>query len=732
MAERIRAHAWSSTPLGPIDGWTDRLKLLVEMVLSNPLVAYVVCEPGRVLIYNDAAATVLGPAHPRVLGQPISAPFAEARRVMEPLYDQAFAGRPVQVEAQPADLNGRGWFENFDLVLAPVPEKDGRIRYVQVIACDVSGRLAAEEERNRTLQDLRASEARLRLVLDAARMGVWTYDPATDTFAIDARTAEITGLAAAEALPASAIWAAAHPEDRALLQARLADVLDPQGDHWNEADGRFVHPDGTTRWTQARAHSILEGGAEGWTVRVLGTLLDASDGKQAEIALRESEQRFRAFVAASSDWIYRINSDWSEVRRLDGRGLLPDTPQLVEECLNRHLHPDDRAIARSAGEQAMRSRTMFELEHRLRRADGTIGWAHSRAAPILGDRGEITEWLGTTSDVTARRQAEEALRSSEERLRAVANLGPDFLWSSDPEGRATWFSERWYRYTGQSEAEAFGHGWHDVVHPDDREPAMARFFEVVEQGRVYSHEYRIRARDGSYRWFLVRAGPVYDEVGQLTLCYGAVTDIHDLHQLQEEQSVMVSELQHRTRNLIAVVRSIANHTMARTGPTELFREQFADRLSALSRVQGLLSRSNQEPITIRALVRMELDALGAAAMRDRIALEGPHVTLRKSSVQTLALALHELATNACKYGALAGDQGTLGVKWSTDSFEDGERWLAVTWLEEGICGLREGGAIRRGYGRELIEKALPYALKARTTYEFGERHLRCSIDLPLT
>ncbi len=292
------------------------------------------------------------------------------------------------------------------------------------------------------------------------------------------------------------------------------DMLDPQGDHWNEAFARFVHPDGTVHWTQIRAQSVLEGSAsERRTVQVLGTLLDITESKQAEAALRESEQRFRA----------------------------------------------------------------------------------------------------------------------------VANLGPDFLWSSDPEGRATWFSERWYAYSGQSDVEALGYGWHEVIHPEDREPTMARFFEVVKQGKVYSHEYRIRRQDGVYRWFLVRAGPVRDEAGQITQCYGAVIDIHDLHELQQQQAIMVGELQHRTRNLITVVRLIAQQTLAQTGPTERFRACFNDRLAALSRVQGLLSRSDQQPITIRALIRAELDALGFAGVQARVVLEGPPVVLRKASVQTLAL-----------------------------------------------------------------------------------------------
>ena len=204
-------------------------------------------------------------------------------------------------------------------------------------------------------------------------------------------------------------------------------------------------------------------------------------------------------------------------------------------------------------------------------------------------------------------------------------------------------------------------------------------------------------------------------------------------QAEARLEVMVAELQHRTRNLITVVSAIANRTMARTGPTEAFRTQFNDRLAALSRVQGLLSRADIEPITIGALIRMELEALGAEASDDRITFAGPSVVLRDSVVQTMALAIHELATNARKHGALAADDRTLTVTWAVRQVGDAASTLALEWIEEGV-GLapREEGAARKGYGRELIERALPYALNATTSFELNHDGVRCTIELPLT
>ena len=140
---------------------------------------------------------------------------------------------------------------------------------------------------------------------------------------------------------------------------------------------------------------------------------------------------------------------------------------------------------------------------------------------------------------------------------------------------------------------------------------------------------------------------------------------------------------------------------------------------------GLLSRTDIEPITIGALLRMELDALGTAASDNRITLSGPSVILRDTIVQTLALAIYELATNARKYGALAADDRTLTVTWAVRQVEGATPNLALEWVEAGVGSApKEESATRKGYGRELIEHALPHSLNATTSFEMNNDGLR--------
>lgn len=276
----------------------------------------------------------------------------------------------------------------------------------------------------------------------------------------------------------------------------------------------------------------------------------------------------------------------------------------------------------------------------------------------------------TFMDVTSLTRAERALRSSEQRLRTLMEGIPQLVWRSLDGGRWTLSSPQWSSYTGQSDSESLELGWLQAVHPDDRASTMNAWLESGS-GAGLDIEHRLfNTTEQGYRWFHRRTAAVRDERGQVLEWLGTSTESDNLRRLQEEQRVLVAELQHRTRNLITVVQSVAKQTVQTSQNMPEFAVKFDDRLAALSRVQRLLSQSDNMSTCIGALLRMELDALGAEPDQKRIVVDGPNVALRKSTVQTLALALHELATNALKHGALAVDNGTLQIRWEVVSDSD--------------------------------------------------------------
>lgn len=451
---------------------------------------------------------------------------------------------------------------------------------------------------------------------------------------------------------------------------------------------------------------------------------------RAEAARRESEERFRLIVESARDYA---------IFTLDETGRVTSWPpgaetvfgwteaEMVGQSVDQTFVPEDVAAGAPEAERATAAREGVapNVREHLRK-DGARIFIDGSTRPLAAAKAGARGFIKIGQDVTERRRAEE-------RLRTLIQGIPQLVWRSGRGGRWTWSSPQWQAFTGQTLEESLGLGWLNALHPDDRQAAHLAWVDT-EGTEPLAMETRIRHRDvRSHRWFATRATPVRDAQGNIVEWLGTSTDVDDLRRMQARQDVMVAELQHRTRNLLGVVQSVAKQTLRTSDTLARFEAAFTDRLSALSRVQGLLSRSDHEPITMGTLIHSELDALGAAHMPDRVVVEGPEVRLRKGTVQTFALALHELATNARKYGALASASGRLRVTWHI-VVEAGGRRLALEWREIGIDRAREAESpVTRigGYGRDLIERALPYALRARTTYELGDTDLFCRIDLPL-
>lgn len=333
------------------------------------------------------------------------------------------------------------------------------------------------------------------------------------------------------------------------------------------------------------------------------------------------------------------------------------------------------------------------------------------------------------ADLIERRLSERALRESEARLREFGEASQDVLWVRDAETlQWTYLTPAFETIYGISrEAALEGDdylNWTNMILPEDRDSAIEHIRRVRAGERV-TFEYRIRRPvDGEVRWVRNTDFPLFDAFGQVHRIGGIGQDVTEAKRAVVRQEVLIHELQHRSRNLLGVVTAMANRTVGRGSSAE----SFLVRLKALSRAQALLSQGGADTVAVEALVRAELAAhVGNAP--DRIRIGGPAVALTSQQVQNFALALHELTTNAVKYGALENGAGHLSVTWELIQTA-GRRNLALSWTETGV-DVQPEKVTRRGYGRELIEQALAYALGGRTEYSIEAGGVRCRIELPV-
>ena len=518
--------------------------------------------------------------------------------------------------------------------------------------------------------------------------------------------------AALAALGVRAIAVAPLVKDGALVGCLAITCGEPR--HWKEPDLELLRETGERTWA-ALERALVEGALRATEER----LLRFGEASQDILWIRDAATLQWTYLTPAFEAIYGLSRE---------EALSGDDYRNWQDV----IVPDDRAHAVASIERVLAGEQVT-FEYRVRRpSDGAIRWLRNTDFPIFDDAGRVVSIGGVGHDMTDLKAVQAEIAGSEERLRTLMEGIPQLVWRAVDGGEWTWASPQWTAFTGQGQADSHGWGWLRTLHPDDRDVARDAWHHAIERGGIET-EYRLcNAESGAHRWVQSRATPVRDEAGEIVEWLGTSTDIDDLRTLQGRQQVMVQELQHRTRNLITVVGALSAQTMKNASSLGDFEQQFGHRLSALSRVQGLLSHlSAGKRIAFDELLRSELNALGASA--DRFTLDGPPgVPLRSATVQTFSLALHELATNALKYGALATPGGHLRVRWSVSGTPDEEPRLQVDWRESGVALTQvvdrpSGG----GYGRELIVRALPYQLGADTTYEITTDGVHCTIDVPI-
>lgn len=509
------------------------------------------------------------------------------------------------------------------------------------------------------------------------------------------------------------------------------------------------------------------------------------------------------------------------------------------------------------GHEALRSAlsgkaTSFkDQRHKLERHGAREDvWLSVDFSPVRDDQGAPVGALAVIRETTSRVISEQAQREGEERFHTLADNIAPFAWMADETGSIFWYNKRWFDYTGTTLDEMKGWGWRSVHHPDHVDRVVEKISRCFETGEDWEDTFPLRARDGSYRWFLSRAMPIRDEQtskvvrwfgtntditehlaeaernaqlaaivatspdaiislsetgtvlswnpgaekifgytadeiighserilfpedadeefeekyrhlrhgeriardtvrlrkdgtpidvainaasmrsadGRIVGFSAVITDISERKRSEKHLRVVMRELSHRTKNLLAVIMAMVRQTARSSNDVAVLQSELIQRLQSLSASHDLLVAQDWAGAPVEGLINAVLQPF-IGTESNALECEGPSVIVNAVAAQNLGLALHELATNAAKYGALSATTGKVRVVWSIEQDETGAPNLSLLWAEHGGPPVKPPQV--KGFGHVVIERVVAQAVNAKVSYEFPEDGVRWSIAIPM-
>lgn len=729
MGERIREFDWKAGPLGDPGGWPSELRTLVQVMLTSQQPMFIAWGPHRIMLYNDGYAPMCANRHPWALGRPFEEVWADIIKDVGPIMDAAYAGVPTYMDDIEFLMTRHGQQVETHFSFGYTPVHDGSDTVVGMFCTALE--ITAEVMQSRVAG---AELDRLREMLAQAPSFMAVLSGPNHVFEITNHAylqlighRDVVGKTVRDALPEVDGQGFYELLDNVYLTGQpfvgrgLRIFLQRQPEAPREE--RFL--DFVYQPIRSAAGVITGVFAQGH---------DITDQKLAEMASAKSEARFRQLAQSLPNhvWTARPSGelDWFNdqvyVYSGSGRGEMDGNgwAQLV--------HPEDVIDAAAAWQTATESASAYKTEFRLRRFDGAYRWHLARATPIIDDAGQVVYWVGTNTDIEEQKTAELALRESELQVKLALSAAQMGVWECEV------VDGEFVNVRGDDRAIALLGGMPGEqptfetlisrISPEDRAglgPAAEKALAPDGDG-VLDIEYRILPlASEKERWVHARAQVLTSVAG--TRLVGTVRDISHRKESEARQQVLAAELQHRIKNTLAMVSAIATQTFRGDDIGER-RTTFSARLEALARAHHLLTASTWESASVNDVLQSSLAAHDSGDAR--IVIDGMDMLLGPKQALSLALTIHELATNAAKYGALSTDEGMVYITWTNTGLDElGNRQFKFVWREAGGPTVREPE--RKGFGTRLISRVLAADFSGSVSIDYAPAGVVCTLTAPV-
>jgi PAS domain S-box-containing protein len=484
---------------------------------------------------------------------------------------------------------------------------------------------------------------------------------------------------------------------------------------------------GASRWIYFESLALQDG--PGRTTHWRTALLDITARKRVEEALRRSEGRFRTMLAQAPIGIARIDSLTGQIHEVNST-YAQIVGRTTEEMRSLDWmsisHPDDVQadldnMARlNAGEIAG-----FQMEKRLVRSDGTVVWINLTVTSIQDEEHAGPHHLAMIEDIATRKQAEEAMRESEQRFHTMADTAPVLIWMAGLDTLCTYFNKSWLNYTGRTMEQERGNGWADGVHPEDFDQRLKTYGEAFDRREPFQMEYRLRKADGTYGWILDRAVPRLLQNGEFTGYIGSCVDLTERKDLEDrlrkavkEKESLLREVHHRVKNNLQVISSLLNLQAASIKDpqvVQLFRES-QTRITSIALLHDTLHRSNDLSCIrmsdyLRTLVGHVFRSYGIDPKAVVLDLLVEDLAFDIDTAMTCGMIVEELLSNSLKHAYAGGKEGRIQIELQAQ--DKGAYLLQVS--DDGV-GISKDG-VRRNPGSLGLELVNLLAGKLEGTVE---------------